>query len=242
MIELAAVRFGYGDGVAVLDGVDLQIGPGLTLLVGPNGCGKSTLLKLLAGVEPPDAGRVSVAGHDLWRDEVAARRPLSYVPEHPDLTPYASLLEVLRLVARLRGEPLERAARALAEAGLAERAGASVRELSAGQRRRALLAAAWIGTPRVALLDEPLESLDRVLRDRVLGWIEELVRGGATVVVVSHQIEPFATLATATVTVRDGRTLGPIAVEGDVAQRLALLERLARGEPASSTARGGGAT
>jgi ABC-type multidrug transport system ATPase subunit len=230
MIELAAVRFGYGDGPPVLDGVDLRIGPGLTLLVGPNGCGKSTLLKLVAGVEPPDAGRISVAGRDLWKDEEAARRPLAYVPEHPDLTPYASLLEVLRLVARLRGEPRERAAAALAEAGLAERAGASVRELSAGQRRRALLAAAWIGTPRVALLDEPLESLDRGLRDRVLAWMGGLARGGATVVAVSHQLEPLAPLATAVVTVRDGQTLGPIVVEGDTARRLALLERLARGE------------
>jgi ABC-2 type transport system ATP-binding protein len=230
MIELEAVRFGYGDGAAVLDRVALRLGPGLTLLVGPNGCGKSTLLKLVAGVEPPDAGRVSIAGHDLWRDEVAARRPLVYLPEHPDLTPYASLLEVLRLVARLRGQPLERAASALAEAGLAERADASVRELSAGQRRRALLAAAWIGTPQVALLDEPLESLDRGLRDRVLGWIEGLVAGGATVLVVSHQLEPFAPLATAVVTVRGGRALGPMALAGDPARRLALLERLARGE------------
>ncbi len=230
MIELAAVRFGYGDGPAVLDGVDLRIGAGLTLLVGPNGCGKSTLLKLAAGVEPPDAGRVSVAGFDLWRDEVPARRPLAYLPEYPDLTPYASLLEVLRLVARLRGEPEERAASALVEAGLAERASASVRELSAGQRRRALLAAAWIGTPRVALLDEPLESLDRALRDRVLRWITGLVQGGATVVVVSHQLEPFAALATAAVTVREGRVLGPIAVEADGTRRLALLEQLARGD------------
>ncbi len=231
MIELTAVCFGYGDGTAVLDGVDLRIGPGLTLLVGPNGCGKSTLLKLVAGVEPPDAGRVAVEGHDLWRDEVAARRPLAYLPEHPDLTPYASLLEVLRLVARLRGEPLERAASTLAEAGLAARADASVRELSAGERRRALLAAAWLGTPRVALLDEPLESLDRGLRDRVLAWIEGLVRGGAAVLVVSHQLEPFAALATAAVTVCGRRALGPIALEGDAGQRLALLERLARGEP-----------
>jgi ABC-2 type transport system ATP-binding protein len=230
MIELEAVRFGYGDGGAVLDSVDLSLGPGLTLLVGPNGCGKSTLLKLAAGVEPPDAGRVKVAGHDLWRDEVAARRPLVYVPEHPDLTPYASLLEVLRLVARLRGEPRERATSALAEAGLAGRANASVRELSAGERRRALLAAAWIGSPRVALLDEPLESLDRGLRDRVLGWIEGLVGSGATVLVVSHQLEPFAPLATAVVTVREGRALGPLALTGDAARRLALLERFARGE------------
>ena len=148
-----------------------------------------------------------LAGHDLWREEVAARSGLAYVPEHPDVTPYASILELLWLVCRLRGEPLQRADAVLAEAGLADRAHASVRELSAGQRRRALLAAAWIGTPRVALLDEPLESLDAAMRERVLLWIADLLRGGAAVVVVSHQLEPFVPLATTALTVRDGRTL-----------------------------------
>ena len=160
----------------MLDGVSLRLGPGLTLLVGPNGCGKSSLLKLLAGVERPDSGTVRLDGHDVWRNEVAARQGLAYVPEHPDLTPYASILEVLWLVCRLRREPLTRAEAALAEAGLAARANASVRQLSAGQRRRALLAAAWIGSTRIALLDEPLESLDLVLRERVLSWIHQLVR------------------------------------------------------------------
>jgi ABC-type multidrug transport system ATPase subunit len=231
VIELTSVRFGYDPGAPVVDRLDLQLGPGLTLLVGPNGCGKSTLLKLIAGVERPDEGRVAIHGLDLWRDEEAARRPLAYVPEHPDLSPYASLLEVLRLVCRLRGEPMERAASALAEAGLADRAQASVRELSAGQRRRALLAAAWVGTPQVVLLDEPLESLDRALRDRVLAWIEDLLKRAATVVVVSHQLEPFVPLAAAAVTVREGRAVGPAGLPGSTADRLRLLDRLARGEP-----------
>jgi ABC-type multidrug transport system ATPase subunit len=231
VIELASVRFGYDDGAPALDGLDLRLDPGLTLLVGPNGCGKSTLLKLIAGVERPDAGTVAIHGLDLWRNEVAARRPLAYVPEHPDLSPYASLLEVLRLVCRLRGEPTERAASALAEAGLAQRAQASVRELSAGQRRRALLAAAWVGAPTVVLLDEPLESLDRRLQDRVLDWIDGLRKREATVVVVSHQLEPFAALATAAVTVRGGRAVGPLALPASAPDRLRLLEHLARGEP-----------
>ena len=228
MIQMESVSFSYGTFV-VLDRVSLSIDPGLVLLVGPNGCGKSTLLRILAGVERPDEGQVSIAGHDLWRDEVAARRRLAYLPEHPDLTPYASLLEVLRLVCRLRGEPADRAMEVLALTELTDRAHASVRELSAGQRRRALLAAAWIGTPQVVLLDEPLESLDRGLRDDVVGWIDSLVRAGAAVVAVSHQIEPFLEIATSVMSVRDARVVRPIELPPDPAERLVLVERMARG-------------
>jgi ABC-type multidrug transport system ATPase subunit len=229
VIEIDHVRFGYVRDQPVLDDASVRLPGGLTLLVGPNGCGKSSLLKLLAGVERPAAGSVRLDGKDAWRDEVAARRHLVYLPEHPDLTPYASVLEVLWLVCRLRGEPLVRAEEALAKAGLAARANASVRELSAGQRRRALLAAAWIGTPRLALLDEPLESLDLALRERVLAWILDLARGGACVVVVSHQLEPFADQACVAVTVRDGRARAYELPSGPES-RLELLRRLARGE------------
>jgi ABC-type multidrug transport system ATPase subunit len=224
---------------AVLAGVDLTLGAGLTLIVGPNGCGKSTLLKLAAGVERPDRGRVEVLGRDLWRDEAEARRPLAYVPEQPDLTPYATVSEILGLVCRLRGEPPARGAEALTRLGLGRQAGdadladlsqRSVRELSMGQRRRALLAAAQIGTPRVVLLDEPLETLDRAAREAVLAWCDELVAAGAAVLVVSHDLEPFAPRAARALTVAAGscRLVEPL--PGRAGERSALLEALARGE------------
>jgi ABC-type multidrug transport system ATPase subunit len=117
----------------------------------------------------------------------------------------------------------------LALTALTDRAHASVRELSAGQRRRALLAAAWIGTPQVVLLDEPLESLDRGLRDDVVGWIDGLVRAGAAVVAVSHQIEPFLEIATSAMSVRDARVVRVVELPPDPAERLGLVERMARG-------------
>ncbi len=133
MIVLRGVRFGYSEGEPVLDRVDLDIPAGLTLLLGPNGCGKSTLMRIAAGVERPDAGSVAIDGHDLWKDEVAARASLAYVPEQPDLTPYATLEEILALVCRLRGAPIARAAEALERVGLAGLGRRSVRELSMGQ-------------------------------------------------------------------------------------------------------------
>jgi ABC-type multidrug transport system ATPase subunit len=228
MIELTGVSFAYDPTHPVLAGLDLSIRPGLTLLLGPNGCGKSTLLKIAAGVERPDAGVVTIDGHDLWRDEVAARRELAYVPEQPDLSPYASVLEILRLVCRLRVQPLACAEEALQGVGLAGYEGRSVRELSMGQRKRAVLAAALIGTPCIALLDEPLETLDRGARATVIDWIRELLSQGATVVVVTHDLEPFAESAGCAIALSAGTACVCEPLPEDPADRLALLERYAR--------------
>ncbi len=211
MIRLQGVHFCYRRGEQVLTGVDLEIGSGLTLLVGPNGSGKSTLLKLLAGVERPDAGTVVVNGHDMWREEVAARASLAFVPEHPDLTPYASVAEILALVARLRHAPPGASEAAIARAGLDTLAQRSVRELSMGQRRRAVLAAAFVATPATVLLDEPLEAMDRSIRTEVITWLDGLLASGHQIVVATHQLEPFLGQARSAVTLRAGRavTLSP---------------------------------
>lgn len=204
MIACSDVRYRYGPhGFALATG-RLDIGPGTTLLVGPNGSGKSTLMRILAGVERPDAGAVAIDGHDLWDNEVAARRHLAWVPQHPDLTPYASVDDVLRLVARLRAAPADAAAGALDRAGLAGLGRRSVRELSTGQRRRAMFAAAFVGEVRTVLLDEPLEALDLAMRATVLAWLSELAATGATIVAATHELAPFVDVAARAVTVVDG--------------------------------------
>lgn len=230
MIRFERVSFAYRSAEPVLADVDVEVAPGLTLLLGPNGCGKSTVLKLASGVEQPDAGRIEIDGHDLWRDEVAARRGLAYVSEQPDLTPYATVREILLLVCRLRGEPRPRVDEALELVGLTGLAHRSVRELSMGQRRRAVLAAARIGTPRHVLLDEPLEAMDRRAREDILAWIDRLLAAGSTVLVVSHDLEPFAARVTRALTVQGGRCTAVDALPGRPDARWALLERLARGE------------
>lgn len=233
MIRFFGVSFSYRPDrprEAVLSGVDLTLPAGLTLVVGPNGCGKSTLLRLAAGVEPPDDGRVEVDDHDLWTAEVAARANLAFVAEQPDLTPYATVAEILDLVCALRGEPPGSAAQALDAVGLDGPAERSVRELSLGQRRKAMLAAARIGRPGHLLLDEPLESLDRAARAGTLAWIERRRAAGALVLVATHELEPFAATAARALTVRGGRCLLVDPLPGDLAARSRLLERLAGGE------------
>jgi len=149
MIRFQEASYAYVKTDPVLKGINLEIGSGLTLLVGPNGCGKSTFLKMAAGVEKLDSGRVFIQGFDLWKDEVAARKNLAYLPEQPDLTPYASIKEILDLVCRLRKEPLKKGREALEFFGLEKVSERTVRELSMGQRRRAVFAACLIGSPPI---------------------------------------------------------------------------------------------
>jgi ABC-2 type transport system ATP-binding protein len=228
MIALRNVRFSYGKVVALTCDA-LDVGTGVTLLLGPNGAGKSTLLKLVAGVEHPTAGTVAIDGHDLWRDEVAARAALAYVPEHPDLTPYATVAEVLGLVCRLRGRPVTDGEHALATVGLDGLGDRSIRELSMGQRRRAVLGAAFIGEPTTLLLDEPLEAMDRAMRGWLTSWITAASQRGATVLIATHDVEPFVDLAQRAVVVAGGvpRVIDPLPADGD--QRMGLLDRSARG-------------
>ncbi len=238
-IALRGVRFGYlsrslwRSGIPSTFACDaLDIPPGLSLLLGPNGAGKSTLLKLAAGVERPAAGTILIEGHDLWRDEVAARRPIAYVPEQPDLSPYATIREVVRLVASVRVDGVavqEIAEQALVRVGLADLGNRTVRELSMGQKRRALFAAALIGDPTVILLDEPLETMDRSMRALILEWLEQRVADGAAAVVATHELDPFVTLAARVIVVRGGEARVIDDLPHNPAARLTLLDELARG-------------
>ena len=229
MISLRDVRFGYSRGTTAFACDTLDVGAGVSLLLGPNGAGKSTLLKLISGVEQPTAGSVCIEGHDLWRDEVAARAALAYVPEHPDLTPYATVGEVLGLACRLRGRPVDDGIRALEVVGLRDLGDRSVRELSMGQRRRSVLAAAFLGEPTTLLLDEPLEAMDRPMRVWLTSWISDASARDATIVIATHDVEPFVHLARRAIAVSQGgaRVVDPLPDEQDA--RMTLLERSAHG-------------
>jgi len=229
LLSAIGLHHEYRSGIPILDRVDLELGPGLTLLVGPNGCGKSTLLRVLAGIECPLEGAVRVDGRDLWHDEAAARSALVYLPEQPELVPYATVREIIQLVASLRGAAAGEVERAISAAGIEDVTGRAARELSQGQRRRVLVAAALLGAPRVALLDEPFEGLDRGARDCLLAWLDRRLATGAAALVVSHRLEPFLARASAAATLVRGRLLRRGITHEDEARRRELVEAMARG-------------
>jgi ABC-2 type transport system ATP-binding protein len=230
MIVFEDVSYAYETGQPVLEDLCLTLDSGLVLLLGPNGTGKSTLMKLAAGIERPDSGVITIDGLDLWKQEAAARRRLAYLPEYPDLTPYASVEEILRLVCRLRGRPEAEGIDALSFFELEGDSGRTIRELSLGQRRRAVFAAALVGTAKYILLDEPLAGMDTAIQGRIVEWTLDRVRGGALVLVVSHRAEPFIEQATLLVTIQEGRALVFPDPPADPQERRGLVFRLSRGE------------
>jgi ABC-2 type transport system ATP-binding protein len=174
-------------GAVILDGAALELDAGLYALTGPNGAGKSTLLRALAGVLPLARGRIEIDGHDLWREPVAARRRLGFLPESPELFPYLTARELLRTANAVRGVP---ATAGEAQFGRWVRPAAldlRIGTLSAGQRRKLALVAATCHDPPVLLLDEPDDALDAAavadLQALMLAWRDE----GRTVVVSTHR-------------------------------------------------------
>jgi len=175
-------------GVAILDRVEFTLGPGLFALVGANGSGKSTLLRALAGLIMPARGSIMIAGHDLWRDGVAARRALGYMPESPEFFPTLAPHELLGLVASVRGVSPEPGRERFIHWVGAPALDLRIAMLSAGQRRKLALSLALIGDPRVLLLDEPAAGVPEGERHDILAAVSALPKD-VTVLLIEHDMD-----------------------------------------------------
>jgi multiple sugar transport system ATP-binding protein len=198
--------------VAALSGIDLEIEPGeFFALLGPSGSGKTTTLRILAGLEPPDAGRVLQDGEDVT-DREPGERDVAMVFQSYALYPHMSVHDniafPLRMIATPRRE-IEQAVRDAAakvriEHLLARRPG----QLSGGQQQRCALARAIVRKPRLFLLDEPLSNLDAKLRLETRVELRKLQRAlGVTTVYVTHDQEEAMTIADRIAIFMDGRVV-----------------------------------
>jgi ABC-2 type transport system ATP-binding protein len=195
----------------VLDGVDLELGPGVVGILGPNGAGKTTLLRMVATMLAPTAGRLRVLGHDLGDADgrLAVRRQLGYVPQEPGFYRHFTAFEFVDYVAILKeltDAPARHAEvhRVLDLVGLADVAGTRIRKLSGGMRRRVALAQALLGHPALLVLDEPTAGLDPEQRLRFREVVSTSV-DSRTVLLSTHQTEDVAALCSRVVVLHDGR-------------------------------------
>ena len=167
---------------------DLGFGlePGqLALVTGPNGSGKTTLLRTLAGLAPPAAGEILFDGRPILELEPEQRGRIAYQGHLEGLKKDLTVAENILFINRLRGKS-SAIYETLAALGLERFAARSVRQLSAGQKRRVALAALRLSGARLWLLDEPLTNLDPAGRELVQGWIDEHLAGQGMAVVATH--------------------------------------------------------
>jgi NitT/TauT family transport system ATP-binding protein len=189
-IRAVGVSRAFEDGSVALDGVNLDAAAGsVAVLVGPSGCGKTTLLRMVAGLDRPTRGTVTVEGDAA----------VAIAFQEPRLLPWRSTVRNVALPLELRGvgrrERLARAREMLGLVGLGDAHRKLPGQLSGGMRMRAAIARALVTRPQVLLLDEPFGALDEITRhvldDLVLAIRAEL---GMTVVLVTHSIAEAAYL------------------------------------------------
>ena len=186
----------YGDFVAVKD-LSFTVNKGeIVGFLGPNGAGKTTTMRVLTCFMPPSKGEVTIAGHDVRDDSMAARRLIGYLPEQPPLYLDMTVEEYLRFVARIKlipaGKVKAAVERVVELCGLAEMRKRLIRKLSKGYRQRTGIAQALIHDPPILILDEPTIGLD----PRQIAEIRSLIRGlaGEHTVILSTHILPEVTL------------------------------------------------
>ncbi len=175
-----------------LRGVSFDIEPGEFFgLLGPNGAGKTTLISILAGLSRASGGRVLVQGADVQSDYAQARHRLGVVPQELVFDPFFNVRETLRFQSGYFGirHNDDWIDELLAGLGLADKAGANMRQLSGGMKRRVLVAQALVHKPPVIVLDEPTAGVDVELRQTLWAFISRLNKQGSTVLLTTHYLE-----------------------------------------------------
>ncbi len=192
MIQIEGLVKRYQD-VTALDGLNLRVQKGrFFVLLGPNGAGKTTALKILAGLLAPSAGRVRIGGHDWSHPSPEARRRVTYIPDFPYLYDKLTPREFLEFVAAVYALPSQgmgdRIQFWMDTLELIGQQDKLIEQLSHGQRQRLVFASAFLPSPELILVDEPMVGLDPRMRQKVSRLMKEMTRAGTTVFLSTHTL------------------------------------------------------
>lgn len=209
IIQLDKVTKDFG-AFRALEGVSLQIPPGVTGLLGPNGAGKSTLIKILLGLLQASSGSGTVLGFELGRQSRAIRAAVGYMPEDDCYLPTLSGVECVQFAARLcrlpKIEALRRAHEILDFCGAAEERYRDVETYSTGMRQKLKFAMAIVHDPKLLILDEPTAGLDPDERVAMLNRIKVLAqRSGKSVILCTHILPDVQAVSESVVILAKGR-------------------------------------
>ncbi|MDQ3486858.1 MAG: ABC transporter ATP-binding protein [Acidobacteriota bacterium] len=206
MISVQFLTKSYGAAPAV-KGLSFTVAPGEILgLIGPNGAGKTSTLRCIAGIHRPSGGSVTLAGHDIVQRPIDAKRVMAFVADEPHLFEHLTVIEHLRLIARIYGvaDVEARASGLLEQLELADRAKAIPSELSRGMKQKVALACAFMHEPGALLLDEPLTGLDPLGIHRMKETIVERARQGVAVIISSHLLHLVEEICTRVLIIHRG--------------------------------------
>ncbi|WP_030451460.1 ABC transporter ATP-binding protein [Herbidospora cretacea] len=208
--------------VTALDRLTVEVGAGVTGLVGANGAGKSTLIKILLGLVPASEGSARVLGLDPATQGQEIRRSVGYMPEHDCLPPDQSATEFIVHMARMSGLPRiaarERAADTLRHVGLQEERYRPIGGYSTGMKQRVKLAQALVHDPKVIFLDEPTNGLDPQGRDEMLRLVHRIgTEFGISVLVCSHLLGELERICDHVIVIDAGQLLRSSAI-GELTQ------------------------
>jgi ABC-2 type transport system ATP-binding protein len=212
LIAARALTHRYPGNVLALDGLTLDVEPGIIGLVGANGAGKSTFLKILLGLLDPTSGDATVLGYDVRREGTQIRSLVGYMPEHDALPPDVSATEFVTHMGQMSGLPRsasrERTADVLRHVGLYEERYRPISGYSTGMKQRVKLAQALVHDPKLLLLDEPTNGLDPAGRDDMLALIRRTGHEfGIATVVASHLLGEIERVCTFLLAIDAGHLL-----------------------------------
>ena len=202
----------YGSSVTALDGLTLDVEPGIIGLVGANGAGKSTLLKILLGLLEPTSGSAAVMDLDVATHGPQIRQFVGYLPEHDCLPPDVSATDFVSHMGRMAGLPAaaarERTAEVLRHVGLYEERYRPIGGYSTGMKQRVKLAQAIVHDPKLLLLDEPTNGLDPAGRDEMLDLVQRTgTEFGIATVVASHLLGEIEQVCTFLLAIDAGKLM-----------------------------------
>ena len=211
-ITAAGLRKSYGK-QTVLDGIDLDIAAGTVFaLLGPNGAGKTTIVHILSTLVAPDAGTITVAGHDLARDPDGVRAAIGLTGQFAAVDGLLTGEENLRLMAKLRhlgaSTGRRRVAELLERFDLVDAARKPLATYSGGMKRRLDLAMTLVGRPQIIFLDEPTSGLDPRSRQTMWTIVRELLADGVTILLTTQYLEEADRVADRVAVLDLGRIVG----------------------------------
>jgi ABC-2 type transport system ATP-binding protein len=212
LVETRQLTKRYGRQVLALDALSVEIGEGVTGLVGANGAGKSTLIKILLGLLAPSSGGANLLGFDVATQGPQLRQFVGYMPEHDCLPPDVSATDFVIHMARINGLPSaaarERTAETLRHVGLFEERYRAIGTYSTGMKQRVKLAQALVHDPRLLMLDEPTNGLDPAGRDEMLDLIRRIGRDfGISMLMSSHLLGEIERVCDSLVVIDAGRLM-----------------------------------